>query len=129
MTTGDDTDIPIEEGFTTYTSMAPTEDMLFLGIDVGTGSARAGIFDATGTLITMASCEIALYRVTGLPLCYQQSSQNIWKGVTLSNNPCIILGKGPKERLWLYQSQQHAPCVCCRKERYLVSYFSFVFIL
>jgi ribulose kinase len=34
----------------------------FLGVDVGTGSARAGVFDETGTLMGAATQAIQLFR-------------------------------------------------------------------
>ncbi len=52
------------------------EKTFFLGIDVGTGSARAGIFDAKGKLKGQASRSIKLWRPE--PDFVQQSSNDIW---------------------------------------------------
>jgi D-ribulokinase len=54
----------------------------FVGIDVGTGSARAGIFDRAGTMISSASQDIALYR-DGADIV-EQSSDDIWQAVCAS---------------------------------------------
>jgi D-ribulokinase len=51
----------------------------FLGIDVGTGSARAGVFDAAGTLLGSAKRDIQLWRETGDVV--EQSSEDIWQAV------------------------------------------------
>lgn len=51
----------------------------FIGIDVGTGSARAGIFDRTGRMLATAKRDIALYRDG--PDIAEQSSANIWQAV------------------------------------------------
>jgi D-ribulokinase len=51
----------------------------FLGIDVGTGSARAGLFDETGALLSAAKADIALWRDSGGIV--EQSSRDIWRAV------------------------------------------------
>lgn len=51
----------------------------FIGIDVGTGSARAGVFDRAGRLLGAASAPISAFRPeTGYA---QQSSADIWNAV------------------------------------------------
>jgi len=51
----------------------------FLGIDVGTGSARAGVFDERGTLLGSAKADIALWHEAGGIV--EQSSTDIWRAV------------------------------------------------
>uniref|UniRef100_A0A9E8A2L6 FGGY-family carbohydrate kinase n=1 Tax=Bosea sp. NBC_00436 TaxID=2969620 RepID=A0A9E8A2L6_9HYPH len=51
----------------------------FIGIDVGTGSARAGIFDRSGRMLATAKRDIALYRDG--PDIAEQSSADIWQAV------------------------------------------------
>lgn len=54
----------------------------FIGIDVGTGSARAGIFDEQGRMLATAKRDIALYRDG--PDIAEQSSADIWQAVCAS---------------------------------------------
>ena len=49
----------------------------FIGVDVGTTSARAGLFDAGGTLLATARRPIALWREAGD--IAEQSSEDIWQ--------------------------------------------------
>jgi FGGY-family pentulose kinase len=49
----------------------------YLGIDVGTGSARAGIFDATGRMMASASRPIRMWKPA--PDHVEQSSDDIWR--------------------------------------------------
>ncbi|MCE7029788.1 FGGY-family carbohydrate kinase [Jiella avicenniae] len=51
----------------------------FLGIDVGTGSARAGLFDRNGRLIASAKRPIRLWREE--PNVFEQSSEDIWQAI------------------------------------------------
>jgi FGGY-family pentulose kinase len=50
--------------------------MLYLGIDVGTGSARAGLFDETGKMHGMGACPIRTWRPE--EDFVEQSSDDIW---------------------------------------------------
>jgi D-ribulokinase len=52
----------------------------FLGIDVGTGSARAGVFDASGTMLGSARRDIQVWREAGDVV--EQSSGDIWRAVS-----------------------------------------------
>lgn len=54
----------------------------FLGIDVGTGSARAGVFDSKGAMLASAKRDIALFIEPGE--IAEQSSEDIWRAVCAS---------------------------------------------
>lgn len=51
----------------------------YLGIDVGTGSARAGVFDKRGTLLGQAVKEIIIWRPQAEFV--EQSSDDIWRAI------------------------------------------------
>lgn len=51
----------------------------FIGVDVGTGSARAGVFDLNGHMVGQASRTIDLYRPKADFV--EQSSDDIWQAV------------------------------------------------
>jgi FGGY-family pentulose kinase len=53
------------------------ESRIYIGIDVGTASARAGIFDDTGRMLATASREIEIWRPEADFV--EQSSDNIWQ--------------------------------------------------
>jgi D-ribulokinase len=52
-----------------------------IGVDVGTGSVRAGVFDLAGTLLGVAKRDIALFRAPGNMV--EQSSRDIWEAVCI----------------------------------------------
>ena len=64
---------------------AGQEDMseAYIGVDVGTLSARAGVFDCAGRLLASARRPIAVWREPGEIV--EQSSDDIWRAVTA---PC-----------------------------------------
>ncbi|XVF34251.1 hypothetical protein REPUB_Repub18cG0043400 [Reevesia pubescens] len=51
---------------------------VFLGVDVGTGSARAGLFDEKGKLLGSASSPIQIWKEGD---CIEQSSTDIWHAI------------------------------------------------
>ncbi len=65
----------------------------FLGIDVGTGSARAGIFDGDGVMLGRASRLIQTWRP--LPDHVQQSSDDIWASVCAAVREAVDLAGAP----------------------------------
>jgi D-ribulokinase len=69
-------------------------DPLYIGIDVGTGSARAGIFDRSGHLRATAKRDIALFREQGDVV--EQSSRDIWAAVTDSVREALSGGIDPE---------------------------------
>ena len=56
----------------------------YIGVDVGTGSARAGVFDDAGRLLASAKRPIAIWREAGEVV--EQSSQDIWRATTDARN-------------------------------------------
>ncbi|SKA23997.1 FGGY-family carbohydrate kinase [Consotaella salsifontis] len=54
----------------------------FIGIDVGTGSARAGVFDSEGRLLASAKRAISIWREEGDIV--EQSSNDVWQAVVFS---------------------------------------------
>lgn len=68
----------------------------FLGIDVGTGSARAGVFDARGELLAAAKRDIALFTEPGE--IAEQSGRDIWRAVCVSVREAVgKSGVDPRE--------------------------------
>lgn len=63
-------------------------DQYVIGVDVGTGSARAGIFTLDGKLLTSCKQDIHLYPSDGAK--YEQSSQNIWNAVCSSVKAAML---------------------------------------
>ena len=53
-----------------------------IGVDVGTGSARAGLFDLTGRMLASGKRDISLFREPGAMV--EQSSREIWAAVCAS---------------------------------------------
>lgn len=65
---------------TDQTNPVAANDARFLiGVDVGTGSVRAGTFDLAGTMLSVAKRDIALFKEAGHVV--EQSSRDIWGAI------------------------------------------------
>jgi D-ribulokinase len=69
----------------------------FVGVDVGTGSARAGVFDAHGTLIASARRPIAIWHEPGEIV--EQSSADIWDAATAVVREAVALSGLPADAI------------------------------
>jgi D-ribulokinase len=58
------------------------DERYLIGVDVGTGSARAGLFDLTGRMLASGKRDISLFREPGSMV--EQSSAEIWAAVVAS---------------------------------------------
>jgi ribulose kinase len=56
-----------------------SSEQYVIGIDVGTGSARAGIFDVNGKMLASASEPIEMWKPK--PGYAEQSSADIWRAI------------------------------------------------
>lgn len=68
-------------------------DNYVIGVDVGTGSARAGVFDASGRMLATAKQDITLYQHAGAMV--EQSSKEIWAAVCTSVRRALELAAVP----------------------------------
>lgn len=70
----------LSERYKTYGSILRNMDMdYFVGVDVGTGSARAALVSSKGKIIKLATCPLEIFHPA--PNFYEQSSDNIWSAV------------------------------------------------
>ena len=62
-----------------------------VGVDVGTGSARAGVFTTDGRLVGTDKHPIAIHRQGGVMV--EQSSEDIWRAVARSVRGAVVGGR------------------------------------
>lgn len=62
--------------------MDDEEECYYIGVDVGTGSVRAGLYTAAGRLVSRSTREIKTWGSPDLPDGYkEQSTSDIWRAV------------------------------------------------
>src|ERR1700712_1340473 len=75
-----------------------SHDMQYVvGVDVGTGSARAGIFDLAGRMLASAKHDITLFHASGSIV--EQSSGEIWSAVCRSVKDALSQAKVSPDRV------------------------------
>lgn len=80
-----------------YTTPDATNARFVVGVDVGTGSARAGVFDLDGRMLATAKHDITLYRESGSIV--EQSSTEIWGAVCHAVKDAIAQADVSPERI------------------------------
>ncbi|MFN7023029.1 MAG: FGGY-family carbohydrate kinase [Pseudorhizobium sp.] len=70
-------------------------DRYLIGVDVGTGSARAGVFDTSGKMLAFARHDIRIFRDDRGHV--EQSSAQIWDAVCASVKDAVSLAAVPGE--------------------------------
>jgi D-ribulokinase len=68
-----------------------------IGADVGTGSARAGVFDLAGRMLASAKQDIRLFHAPGAIV--EQSSNDIWSAVCTSVRGALVLSGMSPDRV------------------------------
>ncbi len=66
----------------------------YIGVDVGTGSARAGVFDEKGGLVASARRDLAMWRGPGAVV--EQSSAGIWRSVAEATRAAVEASALPR---------------------------------
>jgi D-ribulokinase len=78
--------------------MKPNEKARYvIGVDVGTGSARAGVFDLDGHMLASAKRDITLFRHPGAIV--EQSSNEIWDAVCAAVREAVALAAIPADQV------------------------------
>lgn len=76
---------------------ASTKTAYVIGVDVGTGSARAGLFDLDGNMLGSAKRDISLFREAGSIV--EQSSTEIWQAVCESVREVVSVAQIASEQV------------------------------
>ena len=71
-----------------------------IGVDVGSGSVRAGVFNLRGELLAHATREITLFRSAGNKV--EQSSREIWQAVCYCIKTAVANAGVSPSSLYLY---------------------------
>ncbi|KAI3610412.1 hypothetical protein WG66_006966 [Moniliophthora roreri] len=83
------------------TTMAPIPSKTqsyYIGIDVGTGSARASLVDRNGTTVASCTKDTITHRDPDDHRIFEQSTNNIWDSITVCIKTCLDASKvDPKD--------------------------------
>jgi hypothetical protein len=73
--------------------MASSETIYYLGIDVGTGSARAALVTADGTVLASASQDTKTWRDQTDHRIFEQSTDDVWRSICSAVREVIAQSK------------------------------------
>ena len=65
----------------------------YIGIDVGTGSARASLVKKDGTIVASSTQDTITYRDPEDHRIFEQSTTNIWSGISTAIRSCLAESK------------------------------------
>lgn len=70
----------------------------YIGIDVGTGSARAGLVKSDGTLVASSTQDTQTWRDHQDHRIFEQSTTDVWKGIATAIRTVLAESKvSPKD--------------------------------
>ena len=87
--------------------MSPESDSLYIGIDVGTGSARAALTRLDGTLLHTGSYEIQTWRSATDHRIFEQSTSDIWGRIRAAVKDCLEGAARQAENVSTVNAQFH----------------------
>ncbi|KAJ7477167.1 hypothetical protein B0H11DRAFT_2030012 [Mycena galericulata] len=70
-------------------------ESFYLGIDVGTGSARASLVSSLGKVVASSTVETITYRDAEDHRIFEQSTDNIWAGISSAIKTCLSESQVP----------------------------------
>lgn len=75
-----------------------SDDGFYIGVDVGTGSARAGVFDHAGRMVGSGVHPIKIWRPE--PAFVEQSTEDIWKACASAIRSSLEAASVPPEKIY-----------------------------
>ncbi|PWY98462.1 Pentulose kinase [Testicularia cyperi] len=73
--------------------MASQPNLYYIGVDVGTGSARAALVDSDGNIISESTYATQTYRLEADSRVFEQSTSNIWASITQAIKDVVFASK------------------------------------
>ncbi|KAG8708072.1 hypothetical protein FRC09_001461 [Ceratobasidium sp. 395] len=69
--------------------MTANDEKYYLGVDVGTGSARAALVSSTGTLLASSTQATTTWRSDTDARIFEQSTTEIWRAICTATRACL----------------------------------------
>jgi len=79
----------------TFLQTTMTTENFFVGVDVGTGSARASLVRQDGVIVASSTENIITYRDPEDHRIFEQSTTNIWGAISATIKTCLSMAQVP----------------------------------